>query len=158
MGDCHMAAAVAQLPASDVSSAASQHQFSPMKAPLWAAEPAAGTVMCPPAFEGMSELKVEFQGHIMRLEQLIEHHGLREADPTGGRSACCYISRAAAPPITAAHWLVLCLWLGLLGARAHLQRRGCFCVSMRCYTLSLAAGLLQLHSHWEGFSALDMPC
>ena len=63
---------------------APQHQFSPLKAPLVAAEPAAGAVMCPPAFEGMSELKVEFQGHIMRLEQLIEHHGLREADPTGG--------------------------------------------------------------------------
>ena len=99
VGKCHWAAAIALAPyvacflcntctAQGLHRhAAPQHQPSPLEAALLAAEPAAGAMMCPPAFEGMSELKVEFQGHIMRLEQLIEHHRLREADPTGGRSA-----------------------------------------------------------------------
>ena len=100
---CRLAAAVTCLPTSHASLAAPQHQSSPLKAPLLAAEPAAGAVMCPPAFEGMSELKVEFQGHIMRLEQLIEHHGLREADPTGERTVWIYNVRAAALPITMCH-------------------------------------------------------
>ena len=38
---------------------------------------------CPPAYEGMSDLKLELQGQIMRLEQFIESHNLRQADPLG---------------------------------------------------------------------------
>ncbi|KAK9823855.1 hypothetical protein WJX72_005957 [[Myrmecia] bisecta] len=39
------------------------------------------------AFEGMSDLKLEFQGQIMKLEHFIEMHNLRDADPFGANIA-----------------------------------------------------------------------
>ena len=36
-----------------------------------------------PAFDGMSDLKLEFQGQIMKLQQYIEANNLRNADPSG---------------------------------------------------------------------------
>lgn len=37
-----------------------------------------------PAFDGMSDLKLEFQGQIMKLQQYIEANNLRHVDPLGG--------------------------------------------------------------------------
>ena len=36
-----------------------------------------------PAFDGMSDLKLEFQGQIMKLQQYIEANNLRHVDPLG---------------------------------------------------------------------------
>ena len=35
------------------------------------------------AFDGMSDLKLEFQGQIMKLQQYIEANNLRHVDPLG---------------------------------------------------------------------------
>ena len=40
-----------------------------------------------PAFDGMSDLKLEFQGQIMKLQQYIEANNLRHVDPLGTRGA-----------------------------------------------------------------------
>ncbi len=39
-----------------------------------------------PAFDGMSDLKLEFQGQIMKLQQYIEANNLRHVDPLGTNS------------------------------------------------------------------------
>lgn len=44
---------------------------------------AEGRIPCNPAFDGMSDLKLEFQGQIMKLQQYIEANNLRHVDPLG---------------------------------------------------------------------------
>lgn len=41
------------------------------------------------AFDGMSDLKLEFQGQIMKLQQYIEANNLRHVDPLG--RVCCLL-------------------------------------------------------------------
>ena len=47
------------------------------------------------AFDGMSDLKLEFQGQIMKLQQYIEANNLRHVDPLG---ALLPPPSASAPP------------------------------------------------------------
>ena len=42
-----------------------------------------GRCQSTPAFDGMSDLKLEFQGQIMKLQQYIEANNLRHVDPLG---------------------------------------------------------------------------
>ena len=42
-----------------------------------------GRLQPSPAFHGMSDLKLEFQGQIMKLQQYIEANNLRHVDPLG---------------------------------------------------------------------------
>ena len=46
-----------------------------------------GRIPCNPAFDGMSDLKLEFQGQIMKLQQYIEANNLRHVDPLGAHHA-----------------------------------------------------------------------